>query len=49
MLEALCFKCGETFVPADEQDLIHQWSEEQHGICGGQGTITREYIPRSKP
>lgn len=37
MLEAVCQECGETFVPADEEDLIH-------GECGGQGIITGEWV-----
>lgn len=41
MLEAVCGKCGETFNPADESDLVHL--ERQSGMtCGGVGEVIRE-------
>lgn len=37
--EARCTKCGETFNPTDENDLIHL--EQEDGTpCGGQGVLT---------
>jgi uncharacterized OB-fold protein len=42
MLEARCLKCGETFIPNDEDDTIH--GETEDGVeCGGQGVITGEW------
>lgn len=38
-LEAVCGKCGETFVPHDEDDLIHGETEDGKP-CMGQGRIT---------
>lgn len=36
--EARCNKCGETFVPADENDLVH--CEREDGTpCEGNGTL----------
>jgi hypothetical protein len=44
MLEAECSKCGETFNPADEEDLEHLVTEA--GVeCGGAGTITGSWSP----
>lgn len=43
MLEAECSKCGETFVPADEEDTIHLFREDGTE-CGGQGRVTGEYF-----
>lgn len=41
-LEATCGGCGETFVPADENDLEH--GEREDGTpCGSRGEITRAY------
>lgn len=41
MLEAICAKCGESFNPADETDLVHL--ETASGVtCGGVGEIVRE-------
>jgi hypothetical protein len=42
MLEAICTKCGETFVPEDEDDLIH-------GVCEGTGYITGEWVLDKAP
>lgn len=42
MLEAYCEGCGETFVPADKDDLIHAMTEAGEN-CGGQGILTRQY------
>ena len=38
-LEAICWKCDETFVPADEMDTIHLVKADGTD-CGGQGEIT---------
>lgn len=41
-LEAQCGTCGEHFVPADENDLVHL--ERADGSpCGGSGTILGEW------
>ncbi len=48
MLEAKCRKCGETFNPADEDDLEHLMSygdgSEHEQPCGGQGDILGEWV-----
>ena len=44
MLEAICGRCGETFIPHDENDTEHGWSEDQRAVCGGEGTITGEWF-----
>lgn len=36
--EALCLKCGESFVPADENDLIHIQKADETP-CEGQGIL----------
>lgn len=50
MLEAQCTKCGDTFVPADENDLEHfvRTSDDEHQgeHCGGRGVILGEWITR---
>lgn len=45
MLEAVCGKCGETFIPHSEEpdDLIHGQTEAEKP-CGGQGTVTGEWV-----
>lgn len=47
MLEAECIVCQETFVPADEDDLIHGVHEDGTP-CGGQGVITGEWLTREE-
>lgn len=42
LLEAKCSLCGELFVPADEDDLIHCVREDSED-CGGLGVIVGEY------
>lgn len=42
MLEAICGKCGETFNPVDENDLIH--GESLKGPCGGKGKLTGQWF-----
>jgi hypothetical protein len=42
MLEAECAKCGETFIPADEDDTIHI-ARADGTECGGQGVIIGEW------
>jgi hypothetical protein len=42
-LEAICLRCGEVFIPADEFDLIHG-QREDGAPCMGMGTITGEWI-----
>jgi hypothetical protein len=45
MLEAECRKCGETFIPQDEDDLIH--IERSDGTeCGGECDIIRWVMTR---
>lgn len=46
MLEAICRKCGETFIPANAEDIIHQIKEDG-SHCGGTGDIGGEYFRRS--
>lgn len=50
MLEAQCTKCGDAFVPADENDLEHfvRTSDDEHQgePCGGRGVILGEWITR---
>lgn len=46
MLEATCGKCGETFNPADVQDIIHM-TKEEGSFCGGTGQIVAEYLTDS--
>jgi hypothetical protein len=46
MLEAECGRCGETFVPTDEDDTIHGVREDGEA-CGGQGEITGEWVLNS--
>jgi uncharacterized OB-fold protein len=45
--EARCRKCGDTFVPADENDLEHfvRTSNDEHEgePCGGAGVIIGSY------
>jgi hypothetical protein len=36
MIEATCRKCGETFIPFDEDDLIHVETEDGEP-CDGEG------------
>lgn len=43
MLEATCGRCGETFVPADENDLEHGVREDGTA-CGGTGVIDGAWI-----
>lgn len=43
MLEAHCGLCGETFVPADEDDLEHGLRKDETP-CGGQGEITGTWV-----
>jgi hypothetical protein len=38
--EAVCKKCGETFNPVDEDDLIHLYRFETEEECGGEGEMT---------
>lgn len=38
MLEAICERCGETFIPADEDDTEHA-ARADGTECGGQGEI----------
>lgn len=40
MLEAICNRCGQTFVPADENDLTHEVKDNGQS-CGGRGRLTR--------
>lgn len=42
MLEAKCTKCGETFIPADENDTEHV-QREDGTPCGGAGRIAGEW------
>jgi hypothetical protein len=42
IIEAICGKCGEVFIPADYDDTIHIVTEVGDE-CGGQGEITREW------
>lgn len=43
ILEAQCSKCGQTFNPADEDDLIH--AETLMGQeCGGKGNLLGQYV-----
>lgn len=37
-LEAVCYKCGETFIPDSPEDLIHQADVNGHP-CGGIGSL----------
>lgn len=37
-LLATCTRCGESFVPADEQDLVHLVREDGEE-CGGRGEL----------
>jgi hypothetical protein len=50
MLEALCGKCGETFLPADAQDITHM-GKQDGSFCGGTGDIQGEWFtfPPSRP
>lgn len=43
MLEAHCRRCGEVFVPADEDDLIHLIKEDGSD-CGGTGVVAGEWL-----
>lgn len=43
MLEAECTECGETFVPADEDDLIHGLRADETP-CGGLGVIVGRWV-----
>ena len=43
MYEAECQRCGETFTPLDEGDLIHLMRADETE-CGGQGTLTGEWF-----
>lgn len=43
MLEAICGKCAETFVPADENDVVHGVTENGDP-CGGVGVIAGEWF-----
>jgi hypothetical protein len=45
MIEAVCRKCGETFIPAgeDPDDLIHGQTEAEEP-CGGVGVVVGEWI-----
>lgn len=47
MLEAVCGKCGETFIPfsEDADDLIHGVTEAGDD-CGGTGTVSGEWVRR---
>lgn len=47
MLEAVCGECGETFIPEDENDTIHEVTVLGKE-CGGQGVITGEWIFQRK-
>jgi hypothetical protein len=38
-IEARCTKCGQTFIPADKDDLIHLTNMETGTDCGGRGVI----------
>jgi hypothetical protein len=38
MIEVKCLKCGETFVIADDDNLIH-WNRDEGEECGGRGEI----------
>lgn len=42
ILEATCQKCGETFNPADAQDIIHMLKDNGN-FCGGTGDLMGEY------
>lgn len=42
MLEAVCGKCGETFIPCDENDTEHIEREDGEP-CGGTGEIIGEW------
>lgn len=44
MLEAICHKCGHSFVPADENDTEHGDCVECGEVCGGQGEIIGEWV-----
>lgn len=47
MLEARCSRCGETFIPADEADLVH--AQTLAGTeCGGDGVILVEYLRQQR-
>lgn len=39
MLEAVCETCNETFIPADRDDLVHTFKDDQVTECGGTGII----------
>lgn len=43
ILEALCLKCGDTFNPANEDDLEHGMNNAQTEVCGGEGEIQGEW------
>jgi hypothetical protein len=49
MLEAVCQKCGETFIPDNERDTLHLWSMGSGEDCGGQGIIVAEIDQSSTP
>lgn len=48
ILEAQCSRCGETFNPADEHDLIHLQTEAEEP-CGGPGEIVGEWRNTAGP
>ena len=48
ILEAVCGKCGETFIPADPQDIIHMVKEDG-SFYGGTGDIAGEYYWNNNP
>lgn len=44
MLEAVCNKCGNTFIPDSETDLTHHWDEERGINCGGEGELMGAWV-----
>jgi len=38
MLEAICDKCGETFIPSDEEDIMH-FIRNDGTDCNGLGKL----------
>lgn len=42
MIEAVCAKCGDTFIPCDEDDVEHI-AREDGTPCGGIGEIVGEW------
>jgi len=45
LTEVCCARCGQTFIPADADDLLH-FQRRDGELCGGTGVRFRPFVIR---